>query len=268
MTKSLPIVDLVIPVLNEAHVLEKSVQRVRAFLNERFPYPARIVIADNGSTDGTGEVARRLSEAHADVRYFSIDRRGRGRALRKAWAESDADIVAYTDVDLSTDLEALTTLCRGIHEEGYDLGTGSRLKSGCKVTRCFKREAISRLYNLFIKCVLFTRFSDAQCGFKALSRRVVNDVVPLIKNQHWFFDTEMLVLAEKLGYRLLDIPVRWVEDADTRVKIVSTAWEDIKGVFRLRWKIWMWRFTGVLSKKRRAALEQPISMPAPHKACS
>src|SRR5262245_41294749 len=148
MTKLFPTVDLVIPVLNEAHVLEKSVQNVRAFLKERFPYPARVLIADNGSTDGTGEVARRLAEKYADVAYFSIDRRGRGRALRKARMESDADIVAYTDVDLSTDLEALTTLCQGIHEGGYDLGTGSRLKRGAKTTRSLKREIISRLYNL------------------------------------------------------------------------------------------------------------------------
>ncbi len=267
MSRVLPTVDLVIPVLNEAHVLEKSVQRVRAFLKERFPYPARIVIADNGSSDGTGDVARSLSERYPDVVYFSIDRRGRGRALRKAWSETDADIVAYTDVDLSTDLEALTTLCRGIHEGGYDLGTGSRLKRGARTTRCFRREIISRLYNLFIKCVLFTRFSDAQCGFKALSRRVVDEVVPLIKNQHWFFDTELLVLAEKLGYRTMDIPVTWLEDPDSRVKVVSTAWEDIKGVFRLRWKLWAWRFTGELARKRRRPDPRPLAVSTPQEAC-
>ncbi len=243
MPKPPPSVELVIPVLNEVEALEKSVLTLRDFLGRTFPYPWRLLIADNGSSDGTQEVAARLVQRFPDVRCFSIPQRGRGRALRKAWIESDADIVAYTDVDLSTELAALEKLCRGIHEEGYDIGTGSRLLPQSRTTRGLKREVISRCYNLLIKAMLFTSFSDAECVFKAVSRRVVEEIVPQIEDQAWFFDTELLVLGEKLGYRILDVPVEWIDDEGSRVKILSTAWKDIKGVWRLRRLLWSkaWR---------------------------
>jgi glycosyltransferase involved in cell wall biosynthesis len=250
--KALPTVAVVVPVLNEAHVLEKSIATLLGYLREDFPYPAHVIIADNGSTDGTADVARRLAEAHDDVRMISLSVRGRGRALRAAWTASRADIVAYTDVDLSTELPALERLCRGLHEGGYDIATGSRLLPGSRIVRCFKREVLSRGYNLFLRWVLWTHFSDAQCGFKAVSRRVVDKVVPLIQNQHWFFDTELLVLGEKFGFRILDVPVRWVEDPDSRVKIASTVWEDVKGVFRLRWQFW---------RGRLRLPERPMALP-------
>jgi glycosyltransferase involved in cell wall biosynthesis len=233
-----PKLRLVIPCLNEVQQLEASVETCRAFLGKNFPYRWEIFVADNGSTDGTAEVARRLAERYPDVDWFTIPQRGRGRALRKAWCECDADIVAYTDVDLSTELEALEKLARAIHEDGYDLATGSRLLPQSRIQRGLKREVISRCYNLLVKLVLWTRFSDAQCGFKAVSRRVVRDVVPQVEDQAWFFDTELLVLAEKQGYRVADVPVTWVDDDDSRVKILSTAWEDLKGVWRLRKLLW------------------------------
>jgi glycosyltransferase involved in cell wall biosynthesis len=229
--------DIVIPVLNEAHVLEKSVQTVRAFLRENLPYEWRVLIVDNGSTDGTDEVGRRLAAELGDVRYLHLNQRGRGRALRYAWTQSDADVVCYTDVDLSTELPALPKLINAILLDGYDLSTGSRLMRASRTTRSLSREFISRTYNLLIKAVLWTSFSDAQCGFKAVSRKVVNEIVPQIKDESWFFDTELLVLAEKQGYRIKDIPVLWIEDDDSRVKIARTAWEDVKGVFRLRWML-------------------------------
>ena len=235
MTQSL---DVVIPVLNEAHVLEKSVGTVRDFLGMQGRWQWRVVIVDNGSTDGTDVVGRRLEERFGDVRFLQLKERGRGRALRHAWSQSDADVVCYTDVDLSTELPALPKLVHAILEEGYEVSTGSRLMRESKTVRSAKREFISRAYNLFVKAVLWTSFSDAQCGFKAVSRRVVNELVPQIKDQSWFFDTELLVLAEKRGYRIKDIPVQWIEDDDSRVKIAKTAWEDIKGVLRLRWKLW------------------------------
>jgi glycosyltransferase involved in cell wall biosynthesis len=231
-------VDVVIPVLNEAHVLEKSVATVRAFLAEQKGWITRVVIVDNGSTDGTDAVARRLAEAYPDVRLLQLPQRGRGRALRHAWTQSDAEVVCYTDVDLSTELPALPVLVRAVVEEGYDLGTGSRLLPNSRTVRSLKREFISRCYNLMVKVALWTSFSDAQCGFKVVSRRVVQEIVPEIKDQAWFFDTELLVLAEKRGYRIKDLPVEWIEDDDSRVKIVKTAWEDIKGVARLRWELW------------------------------
>lgn len=229
--------DIVIPVLNEAHVLEKSVQTVRTFLRDHLPYDWRVLIVDNGSTDGTDAVGRRLADQFDDVRFLHLTQRGRGRALRYAWTQSDADVVCYTDVDLSTELPAFPKLIGAILEEGYDVATGSRLMKASRTTRSSSREFISRTYNLLIKAVLWTAFSDAQCGFKAVSRRVVNEIIPQIKDESWFFDTELLVLAEKQGYRIKDIPVEWIEDDDSRVKIARTAWEDIKGVLRLRWML-------------------------------
>lgn len=232
-------VDVVIPVLNEAHVLEKSVQTVRGFLNQNFTeYEWRIVIVDNGSTDGTDQVGLRLSDLFSDVHLIHLTQKGRGRALRHAWMQSKADVVCYMDVDLSTDLSFLPALIGAIAHNGYDVATGSRLMKESKIKRSLNREIISRCYNLLLKAILFTRFSDAQCGFKAVSRKAVDRIVPQIVDQSWFFDTELLVLAQKQGYRIKDIPIVWIEDDDSRVKIARTAWDDIKGVFRLRWQLW------------------------------
>ncbi len=234
-------VDVVVPVLNEAHVLEKSINRLRLFLETRLRYRWNIVIVDNGSTDGTREVARKLSEEFPQIRFLHLLQRGRGRALRSAWLQSSADIVCYMDVDLSTGLEHLPELLDAIAVEGFDVSTGSRLLRDSRTRRSFRREFISRVYNLMVKMILFTRFSDAQCGFKAVSREVVERIVPQIEDQSWFFDTELLVLAEKQGYRIKDIPVLWIEDDDSRVKIVRTAWDDVKGVFRLAGHLWLRR---------------------------
>jgi glycosyltransferase involved in cell wall biosynthesis len=237
------LVDVVIPVLNEAHVLGKSVATVRQFLSESLPCRWRVVVVDNGSTDGTDRVAKDLAAAHDDVRFLQLPQRGRGRALRQSWSQSDADVMCYTDVDLSTELAALPKMVHSIVVDGYDLATGSRLLPDSRTTRSFKREFISRSYNLFIKAVLWTSFSDAQCGFKAISRAAMADLIPQVEDQGWFFDTELLVLAEKRGYTIADIPVQWLEDDDSRVKIVKTAWDDIKGVGRVRLKLWKEMFS-------------------------
>ncbi len=227
-------VDAVIPVYNEEHVLAKSIATLHAFLTEHLPYDWRIVVADNASTDGTLDVARQLKEQYARFDFIHLDQKGRGRALRKAWLDSPADILSYMDVDLSTEIEKYPTLVRSIAEEGYDLSTGSRLARGASTTRSFKREFISRFYNLIIKAIMWTKFSDAQCGFKAISRRACDVLVPLVKDNEWFFDTELLVLAEKKGYRIKDIPVKWIEDPDTRVKLAKTITDDLRGLWRLR----------------------------------
>jgi len=229
-------VDFVIPLLNEEHVLARSVETLRAFLQEKLPqHRWRLVLADNGSTDGTLDVAHALVQQHPqEVSVIHLPERGRGRALRKAWLESDADVVAYMDVDLSTELEAIPPLVAAITDEGYDVAVGSRLSRRSETTRSFKRELTSRGYNLLIKLLFRTRFADAQCGFKALSRQAAQELVPRIQNQEWFFDTELLILAEKGGYRVKDIPVRWVEDPDTRVKLAKTISEDVRGLIRLR----------------------------------
>jgi glycosyltransferase involved in cell wall biosynthesis len=226
-------VDVVIPVYNEEKELAHSVAVLRDFLGKNLSSRWRIVVADNGSVDGTLAVAQDLARQYPDVTCVHLELKGRGRALRKAWLESDAEAVCYMDVDLSTKLEAFPELIRAL-DEGYGVATGSRLMKGSKVKRSLKREVMSRGYNLLIKAMFCAGFSDAQCGFKAIRRDVVQELVPFIKDQAWFFDTELLLLAERKGYRVKSVPVEWVEDADTRVRVASTIWEDIKGLLRVR----------------------------------
>ena len=243
-------VDVVIPVLNEAHVLEKSVDIVREFLYKNLPYEWNIVLVDNGSMDGTFEIAQDLAARHEDVRFVYLEEKGRGRALRESWMSSPADIAMYMDVDLSTELSAIPVLFRALIDEGYDISIGSRMIKGSKTRRCLKREVTSRIYNLFLKTALSVRFKDAQCGFKAVTRKVIEEVVPQIQDQGWFFDTELLVLAEMQGYKIKEIPVTWIEDDDSRVKIIPTAWQNIKGIRRLR-RIQKQRRSKSFSSKKR-----------------
>ena len=227
-------VDVVIPVLNEAHVLERSIRTLHQFFEAHIPLAWRLVVAENGSTDGTLGVAERLAAEMPRVDVLSIGARGRGRALRRAWSRPGADILCYTDVDLSTELEAFPTVFAALIDGGYDVAVGSRLAKGSKTTRSVKRELVSRAYNLILRWTLDVHFSDAQTGFKAFTRDAVDVLLPLAEDQAWFLDTELLVLSERLGLRIADIPVRWIEDDDSRVKIVRTAWDDLKGVARLR----------------------------------
>jgi glycosyltransferase involved in cell wall biosynthesis len=230
----IPRVDVVIPVYNEEEALDDSVTTLHAFLTEHCPYDWRIVIADNASTDSTGAEAQTLAERYPRVVPFHLDQKGRGRALRHAWTASDADVVSYMDVDLSTGLDAFMPMIDAIVKGGYEIAIGSRLMRESNVTRGTKREFISRCYNLLIKLMFWHHFSDAQCGFKAVSRRVVQELIPLVQDQAWFFDSELLLLAERRGYSIKDIPVTWVDDPGSTVNIFDTAWKDFKGLMRVR----------------------------------
>ncbi len=228
-----PIVDIVVPVYNEEHDLEPSIRRLRAFLDERFPFAARITIADNASTDATWPIAQRLRAELTSVETIHLDQKGRGRALRTAWLASDATVVAYMDVDLSTGLDALLPLVAALISGHSEIAIGSRLAPGAHVVRGPKREFISRSYNLILRSVLRTRFRDAQCGFKALRADVARELLPIVQDQAWFFDTELLVLAQRAGLRILEVPVDWIDDPDSRVNVRSTALADLRGVWRL-----------------------------------
>jgi glycosyltransferase involved in cell wall biosynthesis len=228
-----PAVDIVIPVYNEEHDLEASVRTLDAYLTANVPYAARITIADNASTDATPSIGARLARELQCVRFVRIAAKGRGRALRAAWLDSDAEIVAYMDVDLSTSLASLSPLLEPIIAGHADIAIGSRLIAGARVTRGLKRECISRGYNLLLRIVLHARYRDAQCGCKAIRAGVARTLLPLVRDQGWFFDTELLTIAERSGVRILEVPVEWVEDTDSRVRIATTAMEDLRGVVRL-----------------------------------
>jgi glycosyltransferase involved in cell wall biosynthesis len=228
------IVEVTIPVFNEEKVLAESVRELHAYLAAHFPFRFVITIADNGSTDRTYAIAQRMSAEVPGVRAVHLDRKGRGFALRHVWGTSHADVVAYMDADLSTGLEAFLPLVAPLLSGHSDLATGSRLVSGAKVVRGLKREIISRCYNLLLRAVFSARFSDAQCGFKAVRTEVIKALLPAIEDNAWFFDTELLLLAQRSGLRIAEIPVTWVEDTDSKVKILRTALADLRGIARLR----------------------------------
>jgi glycosyltransferase involved in cell wall biosynthesis len=231
--------DLVVPVYNEAHVLAGSIGRLRHFLAEQFPFSWRLTIADNASTDGTLTIARQLAERHPDeVRVVHLDEKGRGRALRAAWSTSDANVFAYLDVDLSTDLAGLLPIVAPLLSGHSDVVIGSRLLKGARVRRGAKREIVSRSYNRILHLVFRNGFRDAQCGFKAVRADAARRLLPAIEDEAWFFDTELLLLAERNGMRITEVAVDWIDDPDSRVRVARTAWDDLKGVARMRWSFW------------------------------
>lgn len=230
-----PRVDVVIPCYNEVAVLRESVQRTLGVFDANPLYDWRLVVADNGSTDGTGELARQLEQEDGRVKALVLTIKGRGLALKQAWTESDAEVVSYMDVDLSTDLKHLRPLIDLVATGQCDIAIGTRLAKGSETKRQLKREITSRGYVALVRMTFpRLRITDAQCGFKALSRRAVREVVPLVRNRMWFFDTELLILAQRKGLRIRELPVRWVEDRDSKVNIMKTAMEDIRGLLRMR----------------------------------
>jgi len=227
-----PLVDVIIPVYNEEKVLPQSIGTLVTFLREHADYPFRVLITDNASVDDTEAVARRLAGEYPEVEYRRIPRKGRGGALKTVWLESPAEYVTYMDVDLSTNLRAFPQLVDRLRN-GSDVVIGSRLMVGADTTRSLKREILSRGYNVIVKLFFRTKFTDAQCGFKGVRRGVVQLLVPHVEDRKWFFDTELLVLAEKSGHEIGEVPVDWIEDLDTRVRLLRTIWDDFMGLFRL-----------------------------------
>jgi putative flippase GtrA len=253
----------VIPVYNEQLGLAGSVRRLHRFLSFEFPFSWRIVIADNASTDGTPAIAEALADELPGVTMLRLEAKGRGRALRAAWSASDARVVCYMDVDLSTDLKALLPLVAPLLSGHSDLAIGTRLARSSRVTRGAKREFISRSYNRLLRLTLHARFSDAQCGFKAVRGAVVAALLPHVRDDAWFFDTELLVLAQRRRLRIHEVPVDWIDDPASSVQITSTALADLRGVARLALATPIARFmaVGVLSTLAYALLFLALSAP-------
>ncbi|MGH9017886.1 MAG: glycosyltransferase [Acidimicrobiales bacterium] len=245
-----PWVEIVVPVYNEERALAGSIRHLRAYLDESFPFATVVTVVDNGSTDATAVVAADLAAGLDGVRVVRLTAKGRGRALRAVWSTSQAQVVAYMDVDLSTSLDALLPLVAPLLSGHSDVAIGTRLAHGARVVRGPKRELISRVYNLLLKGVLRNGFSDAQCGFKAVRTDVARKLLPQVADDQWFFDTELLVLAERGGYRIHEVPVDWVDDPDSRVNIVQTARDDLIGLVRL-----------CLDRGSYAAADYPADLP-------
>ncbi len=226
-------VEIVVPVYNEAPNLESGITRLRRYLDDSFPFRTLVTIVDNGSTDSTALVAQRLASTLDGVEALVLSRKGRGYALRTAWSASEAEVVAYMDVDLSTSLSALLPLVGSVLSGHSDLAVGTRLARGSRVVRGPKRELISRAYNHIVQLSLRSQVSDFQCGFKAIRREQALQILPLVGDNEWFFDTELIVTAERLGVRIAETPVEWTDDPDSSVDIVHTALDDLRGIWRL-----------------------------------
>ena len=238
-------VDIVVPVYNEQEVLEDSIRRLHAYCDANLEHDWRIVIADNASTDATLGVARELADALERTTVLHVERKGRGRALRSAWSASDADVLCYMDVDLSTDLRALPPLIAALASGHSEVAIGTRLAPGSRVVRGRKRELISRSYNRLLRVTLRARFSDAQCGFKAIRADAARRLLPQVADQGWFFDTELLVCAQRRRMRIHEVAVDWIDDPDSRVDIISTALADLRGVARMRFDTALRRFLAI-----------------------
>lgn len=225
---------VVIPIYNEQEELEANTLKLHSFLKKHCSaYAWRIMIADNASTDRSLEIAQKIEKKHSETAVMHLDQKGRGRAVKKAWSEGTWDIVAYMDIDLSTELASFPRVLKAL-DTGYDIAIGSRLLPGARVVgRTMKREIISRSYNILIKILFGVHFSDAQCGFKAMKGSVARQLLPHIEDTAWFFDSEMLILGEKLGLKIYEDPVVWVDNPGSTVRILGTVKGDLKGLWRL-----------------------------------
>jgi glycosyltransferase involved in cell wall biosynthesis len=238
MNANLQTVEIVVPVFNEESSLKANVEHLLEYLASEFPFSYSIVIADNASTDGTALIARALAAGHPEVSLLRLDRKGRGLALRTAWLQSNADVVSYMDVDLSTNLESFLPLVAPLLSAHSELAIGTRLRRGARIRRCLKRAFLSRGYNALVHFLFRAGFSDAQCGFKALRADVARSLLPLVHDDGWFFDTELLLVAERNGMRIHEVPVDWIEDLDSRVELAPTIAADLRGLLRVRRSFW------------------------------
>ncbi len=229
-------IEVVIPIYNEEEELEENVLKLYSFLKKQFTdYDWHICIADNASTDKSLSIAKKISKKYSRIGYIHLNQKGRGRAVKEAWKKSQADILVYMDADLSTDLKNLPPMINAL-TKGSDIGIGSRLLPASRVvSRPLKREILSRGYNILIKLFFQTHFSDAQCGFKAVTKRVVKELLPKIIDNAWFFDSELLIVGEKLDYSIYEQPVKWVDNPGSTVRVLKTVYGDLSGLWRLYW---------------------------------
>lgn len=228
-------VEITIPVYNEQEELEKHLLILHEYCKKNLSqYLWHITIADNASTDNTPIIGTSLAKKYPEISLFRLEQKGRGRAVKRVWSERQADFSSYMDLDLSTDLKHLPKLFEAL-QEGYDIAIGSRLAKGAKVEgRTMLREVISRALNfLFIQMFFHTHFNDAQCGFKAVTKQVVDDLIPHILDNDWFFDGELLIVGEKSGYKIYEEPVHWVDNPGSTVRLYATITGDIQVMSRL-----------------------------------
>jgi glycosyltransferase involved in cell wall biosynthesis len=228
---------IVIPVLNEEKILKENVLKIFNFCQKNLTINWQIVIVDNRSTDQTVVIAKDLGRRYQQIEYLYVDKVGKGVAIRTGWQKYSADIYCFMDADLATDLSALVTLISSF-KEGYDMVIGSRFLAQSQVSRSLIRKMFSFGYHLVARILLNLKIKDLPCGFKAINSRIKENVLPKVKDEAWFFDSELVIVAEKQGYRIKEIPIIWQEPrkgrGESRVKTLSLSLAYFKQLLALK----------------------------------
>ena len=230
-------VSVVLPAYNEADKLEGAVTKISQALKEtRYVY--EIVIAEDGSTDGTAERAEELTQKFPYIKHIHREKRlGRGTALNNAFKQCNGKVFVYMDLDLATDLKYLKPLIDAITVEDNDFSTGSRMLPESKVERSLSRSISSKTYNFLVRHMLGSNLKDHQCGFKAFKRDPVLALLDDVEATHWFWDTEIMVRAHRQGYKIKEIAVEWKSGRDTKVNLLKDSWDMFQQIMRLWWKL-------------------------------
>ena len=236
-SKSKVTVSVVLPAYNEADKLEGAVTKLSQALEE-YGCPYEIIIAEDGSTDGTAEHAEELAQKLSHVKHIHREKRlGRGTALNNAFRQSSGEVLVYMDLDLASDLKSLKPLVEAITVEGYDFATGSRMMAESKAERTFSRSLSSKTYNFLVRHMLGSKLRDHQCGFKAFKKEPLMQLIDTVEATHWFWDTEIMVRAYRQGFKVKEIPVEWKSGKGTKVNLFKDSWSMFRQIMNLWWKL-------------------------------
>ncbi|KUM34597.1 glycosyltransferase [Arthrobacter sp. EpRS71] len=237
-TRSLaPVLDIAIPVSNQETRLEGQLRGLHGHLMDTFPHTFRITVADNASTDSTLRIAERLARELPEIKVVHLDHKGRGNSLRRVWLSSPSPLLAYVDLDLPLDLSAVAPLVAPLISGHSDLAVGTRLARGAQGRFSHRRGLVARAYNVLLRVLTGARFSDAECGFKAIRADVAHKLLPHTGDDAWFFDTELLIIAERCALRIHEVPLDWTDDPDSGVDVVRTFLTDLKRLAKLTRKL-------------------------------
>ena len=224
-------IEITIPTYNEGKIIEKNIDKLFNFLdNSKLDY--NVTIANNASKDNTLIIAKKLARKYKKLIVYHTDKPGRGNALKEVWKKSKADILCYMDADLSTDLPHLNSMVELFPK--YDIVLGNRLSKYSRTNRRIYRTLLSKGYNKIAKYILRIKTNDLQCGFKGIKKKVFMDIVNYTSDDNWFFDSQLIVWGEKKGYKIAEIPIKWIERKASKVKIRSTVTNYLKNLWKLR----------------------------------
>ena len=230
-------VSVILPAYNEVRYLHPAVEKTIQTLKQ-FTQSYEVIIAEDGSTDGTAELAEELAEKTPSVKHIHREKRlGRGTALNNAFKQSKGEVLVYMDLDLATDLKYLKPLVEAITLEGYDFATGSRMMAESKAERTMSRSMSSKTYNFLVRHMLGSKLRDHQCGFKAFKREPLMELLDKVEATHWFWDTEILVRAHRAGFKIKEIAVEWKSGKNTKVNLAKDSWNMFKHIMSLWWKL-------------------------------